>query len=413
MKHILFNRTYWGYSTYDFSNSGFVLIFQSFLLPVFFLSIFPEALDAEFSWSIVVAFYSIISIILSPIVGAFGDRSGRASLFATLIFCAGIMTFYAVSNYETVAILMVAFVIAAVAFELSQVIYDSFLPELEIPERRISLSSFAWGIGYLGGAFFAVCYLLVDDRLEDVRILQMFAVLYVLFSLPAIWFFCVRSKKKQKKANTSRAKFSSATSSRRTEKPRREISHKKTVQSSPVVGWKNLFIIWAILQSAVVSFSFASIYMSKYIGMSTTQIGVYVLCMQLLAVILTPVIGFYSEDRPMIVLRLCLLGWLVFLLGLLALTVDSWIIWALVILGAALVGSTQAIVRGLFARQVIEDVSGVQFGYFAIAQKGAALTGPGLVTLILAFGGNLSLVYVLLGCLIIAAIGISFKMAPW
>ena len=413
MLSILKSKIYWVYASYDFSNSGFVLIFQTFFLPLFFLEVFPDSLNGEFAWAIVVAAYSIGSIILSPIVGAFGDRLGRAILFPTLVFIAGFMTLYAVSSHETIQILIVSFVLAAISFELSQVIYDSFIPELEKPEKRISLSSFSWGIGYLGGAFFAIFFLLFEERIDDITLLQIFALMYLLFSLPAIYFFWICSTKNRHRPNSPEIKRTQSARDRQSWGPSESKNEKKLLQTSPVVGWINLFIIWSILQAAIISFSFASIYMSKYIGMTTQQIGIYVLIMQLLAVVLTPLIGLFAEARPLRVLRFCIAAWVVFLVLLLLLNLEKQTIWLLVFLGAALIGSTQALVRGLFARSVLVTEAGEQFGYFAIAQKGAAVTGPALVTLVLATGGNLLVVFGLLACLIVAAFALSFKMTPW
>ncbi len=100
-----------------------------------------------------VAFSTIFSALLLPIVGAVADRTAKQKQllggFAWLgAAAAASMYFVAGSNWQLgVALLLVA----NVSLGASLVVYDAILCHIATPDERDAVSSRGWALGYLGG----------------------------------------------------------------------------------------------------------------------------------------------------------------------------------------------------------------------------------------------------------------------
>jgi UMF1 family MFS transporter len=112
------------------------------------LTIAPGALYAY-----TVSLSVLLTVVVLPVVGAIADRSARKkqllALFAYLGAGATVgLIFLTGDRYLLGAGL---FLVANISFGASVVVYNSFLPQLAGPERRDSVSSIGWAVGYLGG----------------------------------------------------------------------------------------------------------------------------------------------------------------------------------------------------------------------------------------------------------------------
>jgi MFS family permease len=104
-------------------------------------------------WSRAVTVTAVVVALLSPFLGAIADRGGyrKALVVAFTWLCiVATVALYFVQPGQVAAALAL-FVLADVAFELADVFYNAFLPDLA-PQSRIGrISGFGWGIGYIGG----------------------------------------------------------------------------------------------------------------------------------------------------------------------------------------------------------------------------------------------------------------------
>jgi MFS-type transporter involved in bile tolerance (Atg22 family) len=86
MKHLFKNRLlkFWAY--YDFANSSYVLIFQSFLLPVFFVTILQNNFGySNFSWGLANGISTFLGVILAIFGGQYADKNERIKVFKSMI----------------------------------------------------------------------------------------------------------------------------------------------------------------------------------------------------------------------------------------------------------------------------------------------------------------------------------------
>jgi UMF1 family MFS transporter len=99
----------------------------------------------------------VLIAIGSPFLGALADGRGRRkpwiALFS-LVLIAGLATLWLAepgASQGTIAIVIVAFVLATAAAEFSAVFTNSMMPSLVPPGALGRLSGIGWGVGYLGG----------------------------------------------------------------------------------------------------------------------------------------------------------------------------------------------------------------------------------------------------------------------
>ncbi|MEV0840606.1 MFS transporter [Actinocatenispora sera] len=95
----------------------------------------------------------ILTVVVLPIVGAVADRSARKKrLLAVFAYLGAAATIGMVTVGGGRYLLGGAlFLVANISLGASVVVYNSFLPQLAGADKRDSISSIGWAIGYLGG----------------------------------------------------------------------------------------------------------------------------------------------------------------------------------------------------------------------------------------------------------------------
>ncbi len=111
----------------------------------------------------------LLSVLALPVVGALADRSAhkRQMLAAAAFTGSGAtiaMAFVTGGRYLLGGAL---FVVANIAFSVSIVVYNSFLPQLAGPDERDAVSSRGWAIGYLGGGLLLALNLVALTILDN------------------------------------------------------------------------------------------------------------------------------------------------------------------------------------------------------------------------------------------------------
>lgn len=148
-------REIFGWAMYDFANSSYTTVVISLMYSTFFVShIVPD--DAPLKdtyWSIAIIASTLIAIVLSPLVGAICDYSGRKKryLFYSTLIC----------GFSTAALFLVEpgdiwtgiflITISNAAFMLGEAFCASFLPDIANKKNMGMISGLGWGFGYLGG----------------------------------------------------------------------------------------------------------------------------------------------------------------------------------------------------------------------------------------------------------------------
>lgn len=201
-------REIFGWAMYDFANSSYTTV----IITAVYASFFTEFIVPQTSklrdtyWSLAIILSTLLSLALSPLVGAICDLSGRKKkyLFATTLACS-LLTMslsFAGPGEVLLAIFIVTF--SNAAFMVSETLCGSFLTELANKENMGKISGIGWAIGYFGGlACLALVQLVIKARSSEdfaafVTQNQLATVLTGLFflvaSLPTFLFVKERSE---------------------------------------------------------------------------------------------------------------------------------------------------------------------------------------------------------------------------
>ena len=157
-------RAAWGWCLYDWANSAFPTVVQTFVISAFFTQAVaetPERGTAQWGWAMAAAGLAIACV--SPFLGAMADRSGRrtrwvAAFTAGMCLATGLLWFVR-PEPGLAALCLVLVAVGTVCFEIATVFYNALLPALAAPGRIGRLSGWAWGLGYLGGLLCLVAVL--------------------------------------------------------------------------------------------------------------------------------------------------------------------------------------------------------------------------------------------------------------
>jgi MFS transporter, UMF1 family len=167
-----------GWAMYDWASSSYNLVITSTIFPTYFEAIAVDNASiskttitflgrqfensALYNYAIAIAMFivAITSPILSSIADYRGNKKKFLNFYLTLgsIACASMYFF----QKDTLALGIIAIIIACVGFWGAQVFYNSFLPEIASVEDRDRISAKGFAYGYVGSVLLQlICFLFV------------------------------------------------------------------------------------------------------------------------------------------------------------------------------------------------------------------------------------------------------------
>lgn len=147
-------RSIWGWVLYDFANSAYTTLIVTFIYAVYFTQqVAPDEVTGTALWSRGVSLTAVVVAVLSPVLGALADRGGlrRGLLIGSTLLTVVTVSLLFFATPGQVVLALTLFVVSNVAFELSGVFYNSYLPEIAPPSQIGRISGYGWALGYLGG----------------------------------------------------------------------------------------------------------------------------------------------------------------------------------------------------------------------------------------------------------------------
>ena len=175
---------------YDVGNSAFVLLVAT-LIPIFFNALAEEgglsSVEYLAYWGYAASAVTIITAVLSPILGTLADTRGFKKPIFILCLVVGVAGCCAMGLAKTWLPFLLIFVFAKVGFSGSLVFYDSMLSDVTTPDRMDVVSSRGYAWGYIGSCVpFVVCLALVLGS-GAIGLSQMTALNIALFITAAWW----------------------------------------------------------------------------------------------------------------------------------------------------------------------------------------------------------------------------------
>src|SRR5215475_2888839 len=148
----------------------FTLITTFVFAPYFATQVAANAAEGQTLWGFATAASGMAIALLSPVLGAIADASGRrkpwiAGFGAMLVIGSSLMWFGRPGDPGVIPPLLLAYAIATVGVEFATVFNNAMMPTLVPPDRIGRLSGTGWATGYVGGivSLFIVLGLLAAD----------------------------------------------------------------------------------------------------------------------------------------------------------------------------------------------------------------------------------------------------------
>ncbi|HXN68815.1 MAG TPA: MFS transporter, partial [Bradyrhizobium sp.] len=134
----------------------FTLITTFIFAPYFATHVATDPASGQSLWGFATAAAGLMIALLSPVLGAIADASGRrkpwiAVFGAMLVIGSCLMWFGKPGEPGVIAPLLVAYAIATVGVEFATVFNNAMMPTLVPPNQIGRLSGTGWATGYVGG----------------------------------------------------------------------------------------------------------------------------------------------------------------------------------------------------------------------------------------------------------------------
>ena len=371
------------WTLYDVGNSAFVLLVAT-LIPIFFNALAEEgglsSVDYLAYWGYAASAVTIITAVLSPILGTLADTRGFKKPIFILCLVVGVAGCCAMGLAKTWLPFLLIFVFAKVGFSGSLVFYDSMLSDVTTPDRMDVVSSRGYAWGYIGSCVpFVVCLALVLGS-GAIGLSQMTALNIALFITAAWWLAMTLPLLKiyrqlhyvEVEKHAIRQSFA-------------RIGHTlRHLHEDKQVFWF-LLAFFCYIDGVYTIIDMATAY-GTALGLDTTGLLLALLVTQIVAFPSALIFGRLSAKYPSTTLiPVCIAAYAGIALFAFFLT-QQWQFWVLAFIVGMFQGGVQALSRSHFAKIIPPEKSGEYFGLFDICGKGASFLG----TMIVSVGSQLT-----------------------
>ena len=368
---------------YDVGNSAFVLLVAT-LIPIFFNALAEEgglsSVEYLAYWGYAASAVTIITAVLSPILGTLADTRGFKKPIFILCLVVGVAGCCAMGLAKTWLPFLLIFVFAKVGFSGSLVFYDSMLSDVTTPDRMDVVSSRGYAWGYIGSCVpFVVCLALVLGS-GAIGLSQMTALNIALFITAAWWLAMTLPLLK-----TYRQLHYVEVEKHAIRQSFARIGHTlRHLHEDKQVFWF-LLAFFCYIDGVYTIIDMATAY-GTALGLDTTGLLLALLVTQIVAFPSALIFGRLSAKYPSTTLiPVCIAAYAGIALFAFFLT-QQWQFWVLAFIVGMFQGGVQALSRSHFAKIIPPEKSGEYFGLFDICGKGASFLG----TMIVSVGSQLT-----------------------
>ncbi|MBM3121918.1 MAG: MFS transporter [Chloroflexi bacterium] len=389
-----------GWAFYDWANSAFSTTVGTVFLGPYLASLAAEAARAysdgmarlggipiapdsflPYCVSISVG----LQVLFLPILGAIADyshlRKQMMRLFATIGGLATVLLFFTVA--ETWWLGGLLFILANLAFGAAMVFYNSYLPDIASEERRDSVSSYGWAMGYLGGGLLLVLNLAFYQFRETLGVPTDLAVRINLASAGVWWlgwslYTWTRLRARHARRTLPPGEGYVSVGFRQLMGTLRELKHfPETLKFLLAYFLYNDGIQTVIAVSA--TFAAAPVIRGG-IEVDQSTLIVVILMIQFVAfggaLFWGKLAGWVGAKQSILISLVIWAGVVIYAYGGLqgeTRVLQFWILGAFI---AVVMGGSQAISRSLFAQMIPTGKEAEFYSFYEVSERGTSWTGP-------------------------------------
>ncbi|MGO8756226.1 MAG: MFS transporter [Gallionellaceae bacterium] len=173
------------YSIFEAGDSAWSLIIVSTYFGTFLQVVLKEP-GAEFGWAVTVG--ALIIALISPLLGATADSSGRRQPYLRFLVFAVVLCTAALAWASTISVAILLFVLAYICVNGAFTFFTAMTPAVSNEQNVSSIISMTVAIGYAGSlvCMFALSKLVTSDELAG-RVFLPMAIIYLVLALPAMY----------------------------------------------------------------------------------------------------------------------------------------------------------------------------------------------------------------------------------
>lgn len=378
-------REIWSWAMFDFANSSYTTVIVSVAFGIYFTRLVAPEGQGDSLWGLGLLIGNLIVLLLSPIVGAIADDSGRKKLFLAVTYATCIvgtaLLYFAVPGRVDLALLL--FVISFAGFSFGENLAGAFLPEISEPENIGRISGLGWGLGYFGGlgSLFLVKPLLdggfVPANIPNLRLVwPATAAFFLVAALPTFLFLRERAPR-----GTGTALEYVKAGFARIADTGRSVRH-----FSELVKFLTVFFIYSMGLTSVIAF--AGIFAERTLGFTPGELVGLFMVLQLSSAGGAFFFG-WIQDRwgASRTIQMTLVLWILVCIGAYFCETKGFF-WAIGLAAGLGIGSLQSASRGLVGLFSPPEKSGEFFGFWGLAGKSAYMLGPFLFGLMSSASGS-------------------------
>ena len=371
------SRPVLAWAFYDWANSAFSLAVVTAFVPVMLAGAWNDGAPANvttFRLGMANGVASLAVALLAPALGAITDHAGRRKPWLAAFTLLGIATTIALAFVGTGGWQMALwyFALASIGFAAANSLYDAMLMDVADPESYDRVSTFGYGLGYLGGALlFTVSVVMLarpaafglDDATGAIRVtLVLVGVWWAIFSLPLLLWV------RERRAATPALGAALRGGLQQLRATLRHLRADRNLVVFLAAYWLYIDGVYTIIKMAV-DYGLSQ-------GLSAADVTA--------AILLTNFIGFPAAigfgllgERigPRAAIYIALTVYIVATVLAVFLTTAPEF-YALAVAIGLVQGGVQALSRSLYARLIPPAMSGEYFGIFNMVGKFSAILGP-------------------------------------
>src|ERR1700681_4173906 len=142
---------------FDWAAQPYFTLITTFIFAPYFTShVAADPASGQSLWGFATAAAGLVIALLSPVLGAIADASGRrkpwiAAFGALLVIGSSLMWFGRPGDVSVIPPLLLAYGIATIGVEFATVFNNAMMPSLVPPDKIGRLSGTGWATGYVGG----------------------------------------------------------------------------------------------------------------------------------------------------------------------------------------------------------------------------------------------------------------------
>jgi len=367
-------RAQWAWYLYDFGNSAYAAVVLLAVYAAYFKQSVVGTAKGSALWGLSLTISMLVVAVISPILGAMADYSGRKKTFLLIMTAistvfTGLLFFVQKGD---IFLGMVLFIIAEIGYRAGQTFYNGLLTDVADEDEIAKVSGNGWAIGSAGGI---ICLIIVLAMIQlnpgntvIVRLsLVVTAIYFIIFALPAFLWIKEDTHPQEKDGKSYiRVALDRLGSTLREVKSFKEFI-------------KFMIALLIYNDGIIAALDFAAIIGAVLYGVTSTELIIFVIIVQLTNVIGAYVYGRQSEKtgvKKSLVQALILMIIAVFGMMLMPNKVGFFIVGALA--GYAMAG-VQMLSRTMVSVFAPEGKSAEFYGFFSLAGRTSSIIGPGVM----------------------------------